>query len=179
MINNEIWKTIEEFNNYEVSNLGRVRNITTGKVLKGYADGWGYLQVKLFKAGKGYHKKIHRLVAEAFLENPDKLPEVNHIDEDKANNAVSNLEWCTHEYNNNYGTRNERIGKAMLGKQNALGNKNSKPVRCLETGETFKSARDAAKKYNLEIFSVCHAANPNHTQKTAGGFTWEYLEDED
>ena len=168
----EIWKIINGFNNYEISNLGRVKNVSTGRVLKGVDNGWGYLQVNLFKAGKGYMRKIHRLVATAFIENPEKLGEVNHRDEDKANNAVSNLEWCSHEYNINYGTRNERIGKAnsvaMLGK-------NSKAVKCIETGETFKSARDAARKYNIPVDSVCNAANPNQLRKTACGFTWCYV----
>ena len=180
----EVWKNISEFPNYQVSSLGRVRNITTRKVLKGVDNGMGYLQVIIFKAGKGYTRKIHRLVAESFLENPENLPEINHRDEDKANNAVSNLEWCSHEYNINYGTRNDRTGKAnsiaLLGKQNSLGKKNAaKPVKCMETGEIFKSARDAARKYNLSLDSVCNAANPNHRQKTSGGFTWKYLEDKD
>ena len=180
----EVWKNIEGFPNYQVSSLGRVRNITTGKVLKGVDNGYGYLKVKLFKAGKGYTIKIHRLVATTFIPNPEKLPEINHIDECKANNAVSNLEWCTEKYNSNYGTRNERVGKAnsiaMLGKQNSLGKKNAaKPVKCIETGEVFDCTRDAARKYNLSLDLVCHAANPNHRQKTAGGFTWQYIEGED
>ena len=180
----EVWKTISEFPNYQVSSLGRVRNISTGRVLKGFDNGYGYLKVELFKAGKGYTRKIHRLVAEAFLENPENLPQINHRDEDKANNVVSNLEWCSHEYNINYGTRNERAAKAnsiaLLENKNSLGKKNAaKPVKCVETGEIFGCAKDAARKYNLELSSVSHAANPNHRQKTAGGYHWQYVEDED
>lgn len=171
----EIWKPIENFNNYQISSLGRVKNISTGKVLKGSDNGEGYLQVKLFKAGKGYTIKIHRLVAETFLENPENYPCINHIDECKANNAVSNLEWCSYQYNINYGTRNERTSRSMLGKQNALGNKNSKPVKCVQTGEIFNCTRDAVRKYNLSLVSVCNAANPKHRQKTAAGYTWCYI----
>ena len=182
----EIWKTISDFNNYEISSLGNVRNITTGKVLKPILISTGYYQVVLYKQNKRYRKLIHRLVADAFLENPENLPQINHRDEDKANNAVSNLEWCSASYNANYGTRNKRIAKTLkksmlgnknsLGKKNGLGNKSkSKKVKCVQTGEIFNCTRDAAKKYNLEIFSVCHAANPNQKQKTAGGFTWCYI----
>ena len=169
---NEIWKPIENFNNYEISNLGNVRNITTGKALKGFDDGWGYLQVRLYKAGKGYTKFIHRLVAENFIPNPENYLCVNHRDEDKVNNAVSNLEWCSHEYNNNYGTRNERIGEAMLGEKNHK----AKKVKCIETNEIFNSTADAARKYGLERCAVSNAANPNNTyHKKAAGFTWCYI----
>ena len=164
MINNEIWKTIEEFDNYEVSNLGRVRNIQTGRVLKPILISTGYYQVGLFKQNKCYRKLIHRLVAEAFLENSDNLPQINHIDEDKTNNVVSNLEWCSASYNINYGTRNKRIGIS-----------HAKKVQCIETGEIFDCAKDVARKYNLEIFSVSNAANQNHTQKTAGSYHWCYI----
>ena len=87
----EIWKEIDGLEGlYEVSSHGRVRNIRTGRILAGYYNN-GYKQIKL----KGKDYKIHRLVALAFLPNPDNLPQVNHIDERKDNNDVSNLEWVT------------------------------------------------------------------------------------
>lgn len=171
----EIWKTISDFNNYEVSNLGNIRNITTGKVLKSSDNGRGYLKVILYQNNKKYTKKIHRLVAEAFLENPENLPQINHIDECKTNNSIENLEWCSCIYNNNYGTRNERASKTL--KKSRLSNQNpmAKRVKCVETAEVFECTADAARKYNLRINSVSNAANPNHTQKTAGGYTWCYV----
>ena len=87
---------------YEVSNLGRVKNIETGRILKPFKDTNGYLILKLSKDGTRRTVKVHRLVALAFLPNPQNLPQVNHKDENKTNNAVSNLEWCTAGYNVNY-----------------------------------------------------------------------------
>ena len=160
----EIWKAINEFPNYEVSTLGRVKNISTGKVLKPVLNNTGYYKVILCQNNKHYTKFIHRLVAIEFIPNPDELPEVNHIDECKANNGVSNLEWCTKEYNNNYGTRNKRIGMS-----------HSKKVQCVETAEVFECTADAARKYGLERCAVSNASNPNHAQKTAAGYHWCYL----
>lgn len=102
---------IKGYENYEVTTTGEVINTKTGRVLKQHKRKDGYIQVALCKNGKIKNFMVHRLVAEAFIPNPNNLPCVNHKDEDKTNN-VDNLEWCTHEYNNNYGTRNERIGKA-------------------------------------------------------------------
>lgn len=95
----EEWKDIEGFENqYAVSTKGRVRNLKNGKILAGSYGNDGYRFVRL----KGKHHSIHRLVALAFLDNPNNLPQVNHIDEKKDNNDVSNLEWCSASYNVNY-----------------------------------------------------------------------------
>ena len=109
------WKVIQDFPNYEVSNLGQVRNIVTGRILKPYVNlggGKGYYKVRL--TSEPYQTKqffVHRLVAEAFIPNPNKFPQVNHKDETKDNNRADNLEWCTSKYNNNYGTTKERHSK--------------------------------------------------------------------
>ena len=125
----EIWKSVKGFEGYyEVSNLGRVRSIDRvvfdkvrqcnrllkGKVLTERDNGHGYKGVMFCKDHKLCQKYIHILVAEAFLDNPDNLPTVNHKDENKANNVVDNLEWCTHYYNNEYGTRKERWYKTRI-----------------------------------------------------------------
>ena len=102
---------IEGYENYEVTTTGEVINTKTGRVLKSGKNTCGYLHVVLCKNGKTKIKRIHRLVAEAFIPNPDNLPCVNHKDENKTNNCVDNLEWCTHEYNINYGTHNKRMTK--------------------------------------------------------------------
>lgn len=127
----EIWKDIKGYEGfYQSSTFGRARSLDTyrksrngtvrfckGRILKLKTNNQGYLQVNLYKNGKVKTFRVHRLVAEAFLPNPDNLPEVNHKDENKLNNCVSNLEWCTSSYNNNYGTRIEKVSK-----------KQSKPV---------------------------------------------------
>lgn len=106
------WKLIDEFPDYEVSTLGEVRNRTTMQVLRQVKSG-GYMQVII--EGK-YRRYVHRLVAAAFIPNDDNLPQVNHKDENKTNNNVDNLEWCTPKYNSNYGTQSEKISKAISGK---------------------------------------------------------------
>lgn len=120
----EIWKDIPNFEGlYQVSNLGNVKTLDKyvnsgiknnskvkriGKILKQYNKG-GYLQVSLRKNYKRYYFGIHRLVAMAFIPNPNNYPQVNHKDENKLNNCVENLEWCTAQYNCNYGNRNKKI----------------------------------------------------------------------
>ena len=109
----EIWKDIPNYENlYQISNLGRVRSLHNrykGKqYLKACPNSKGYLLVSLCKNHTQRAFNIHRLVAEAFIPNPNNLPCINHIDENKLNNAVSNLEWCSYQYNNVYGHRIEK-----------------------------------------------------------------------
>ena len=125
----ETWKEIEGFSGYFISDEGRVRSsevISSGQnyskitvrikpsyILKPMKTNCGYYRVCLYKDGKQYYKTIHRLVAEAFIPNPQNLPCVNHKDEDKSNNCVENLEWCTHQYNNTYNDRHLKAGKKI------------------------------------------------------------------
>lgn len=105
----EIWKDIEEYNGlYQVSNFGRIKNKKKEKILKLFLDTHGYVQVRLYKVSKNKSHKVHRLVAKAFLPNPNNLPCINHKDENRTNNKIDNLEWCTYKYNNNYGNRIEK-----------------------------------------------------------------------
>ena len=104
----EEWKNVIGYEGlYEVSNKGNVRNVRRNTLLKLSKTNDGYIQVHLYKNGIRTGFKVHRLVAQAFIPNPDNLPEVNHKDEDKTNNNVTNLEWCTAKYNVNYGHRTE------------------------------------------------------------------------
>ena len=99
----EVWKRIKHYTNYEISDLGNVRRILkkgTSKNLKAVDNGNGYMRLNLYKNGKQSKYYIHRLVAEAFLPNRNKYPEVHHKDHDKTNNTLSNLEWVTSEENN-------------------------------------------------------------------------------
>ena len=126
---NEIWKPIEGFDGcYEVSNLGRVKSIDRiikintvftvrkGRMLKLVTSKIGYVYCTLVYKGKVNTYLVHRLVAQAFISNPDNLREVNHKDEDKTNNRVDNLEWCDHIYNANYGTAIERRLNSLVDK---------------------------------------------------------------
>lgn len=106
----EEWKNIIGYEGlYEVSNKGNVRNVRRNKLLKLSKDYYGYIRVSLSKNGIQTGLKVHRLVAQAFIPNPNNLPQVNHRNEDKTDNSVENLEWCTAKYNNNYGHRTENI----------------------------------------------------------------------
>lgn len=119
----EVWRDIPGYEGlYQVSNIGNIRSLNymkTGKVkrLKPSIDKRGYKRVSFSHKGKCKCYLVHRLVAQAFIPNPNNLPHVNHKDENPSNNCVWNLEWCTREYNMNYGTINERISKAKKGKK--------------------------------------------------------------
>lgn len=109
----EVWKLISDYPNYSISNLGRVKSNVTGRILKSAVGSNGYCTVVLYSNGRGKSHTIHRLVAKHFLEDYSDTLEVNHKDEDKANNAISNLEMCTRVYNRCYGTATERHKKKL------------------------------------------------------------------
>lgn len=155
----EIWKDIKNYEGlYQVSNLGRIKSLDRldiygrrvhGRILKPGKDHQGYLGIGLCKEGIRKSKRIHRLVAETFIPNPNKYLEVNHKDEDKENNAINNLEWCDRKYNGNYGTIKERIGNSNRGKNAGSKNHNARKVRCINTGEEFPTVVAAARRYNI------------------------------
>ena len=173
----EIWKDIKGYEGlYQVSNLGRVKNIKRNKVLKPLERKGGYVNVNLYDRNlKMKTLTIHKLVALAFIENISNYPCINHKDENKKNNRVDNLEWCTSLYNNTYGTRLERTSETMkktLKKRPELIKK--RPVICITTGERFESAKLAGKKYNLfpnNITNVCRG-NIYHIK----GYRFKYAE---
>ena len=113
MKNWTIFRKIEGYDNYEISIHGDVRIKETKKLKKASIDKDGYLVIGLMKNKKWKVSKVHRLVGKAFINNKG-LPEINHKDEDKTNNHFTNLEWCTHKYNCNYGTRGQRISESRL-----------------------------------------------------------------
>ncbi len=113
------WKDIAGYEgHYQVSNDGMIRSIKSGNsILKGDKQKNGYRRVYLWKDGAKKNMLVHRLVALAFIPNPENLTEINHIDQDKENNRVENLEWCTHLYNMNYGDVRQKISRANMGRK--------------------------------------------------------------
>lgn len=106
----EEWRAVPGYEGlYEVSNKGNVRNVRRNKLLRLQKTNNGYIRVVLSKNRIKTGFQVHRLVALTFIPNPDNLPCVNHKDEDKINNSVNNLEWCTAKYNNNYGSRKDKV----------------------------------------------------------------------
>lgn len=159
----EEWKDIKGYEGlYQVSNLGRVKSFKFNRerLLKLRFTG-RYYQMILYKnkSCKSYY--IHRLVAEMFISNPDNLPFVNHKDENKQNNCVDNLEWCTQKYNINYGTSLKKRIDLM-----------GKPVICMETGKRYKSALEAGKQIGINYKHICDCCRGR--RKTTGGYHWEY-----
>lgn len=150
---------IEDYPNYSINESGTVINITTNKVLKWRKTLKGYCYVTLYKEGVPKNYFIHRLVALAFIPNPDNLPCVNHIDEDKTNNCVNNLEWCTQAYNNNYGTRTERscVKVAQYSKDG-------------EFIKQYSSVKEAANA--VGVGPTCISKVLNSSRYTAGGYKW-------
>lgn len=173
----EIFKDIKDLEGkYQVSNFGNILSLNynhTGKpkLLKPGKDTNGYPMVILIKDGKRKMFSVHRLVAEAFLENPHNYPVINHKDEDKTNNRVENLEWCTISYNNNYGTHNERISKAMTN------GKLSKIVLQFSLSEEFIREWPSAMECDRNGFNQCSVSKCcRGEQKTHKGFIWRYKE---
>ena len=165
----EIWKDIDEYEGiYQVSNLGRVKRVTSDRILKGCKRTDGYLGLRLSKNNIVSNKLIHRIVAQAFIPNSEIKPEVNHIDEDKTNNKVTNLEWVTRTENNNHGTRNERSSKSRS---------ISIIVTNLTTGESteFCSGKDCARQLGLTQQGITNVLKGR--RKQTGGYTFEYKEE--
>lgn len=134
-------------------------------MMKPTPDPKGYLRISFYKNAKSSTKKVHRLVAEAFILNSNNLPQVNHKDEDKTNNCVENLEWCSNAYNSRYGTCTERTREKNLNCKST-----SVPIRCVETGEVFPSFQEAERVTGAKnIFWCC--VGKRHT---SGGVHWEY-----
>lgn len=108
-------KDIEGYPGYKASSDGKIISYKRGKSkeLKTYVKTHGYLYVALSKDGKKHYLRLHRVIANTFIPNPEGLPEVNHKDEDKTNNRVNNLEWCTSHDNKIYGTRRDRIARKV------------------------------------------------------------------
>ena len=170
----EVWKSIKEYPDYLVSNMGNIKNIKTNKYLKPIASYNGYQRVGLYKDGKMILFSVHRLVANAFLSNPSNLPQVNHKDENKLNNTVENLEWCTAKYNANYGNKSKRTveTKIQKGSYERFRQKVVKAVVCLETKKIYSSIKEASEVTGLNRAGLSRACTGVY--KTCGGFHWSF-----
>lgn len=190
---NEIWKPIPGYLDYKVSNFGRVKSLgrfvrgkhrgyfIEGRILKPIKNKGGYLKVNISVNGQRQEHKIHQLVMSAFVgDRPDGL-QVNHIDEDKTNNRLDNLEYVTPKENINHGTHNARASKNLTGLKrspesckrikNAV-RRRARAVECIETGVVYETCGDAEMFIGITqgVRSVCHGR-----QKTAGGYHWRYV----
>lgn len=162
-------KVIDGFENYAVDERGNVYRVKTGKLLAQSKEKNGYLSVSLCKDGHEKRKKVHRLVAEAFIPNPHNLPFVNHKDENKANNAADNLEWCTAKYNNFYGSSQPTV-RAVNARKRAV----QQLTREGEIVATFESATEAQRKTGIWQANISKCCKGEKWYITAGGYVWKY-----
>ena len=154
---------IQDFSNYSIFKDGTVINNVSGKPVKPIDNGRGYMIVGLYKNKRTFVFRIHRLVATHFINNPQNLPYVNHKDENKSNNSVDNLEWCTATYNN-YGTRNIRAAQSL-----------GHSIKAFKNGifvGSFDSQKKCATELNIDQAGVNRAVRG--LRKTVGGYTFEY-----
>ena len=192
----EYWKSIKGYEGiYEVSNLGNVKALSRDikscygctahrkeKIMSVQKDKYGYLVVPLTRNGRQKTRKVHRLVASSFIQNPKNLPCINHKDENKANNFVavesdgtvdfekSNLEWCTYKYNSNYGTAKYRWS-----------DKNKKKVSkydiCGNLLATYNSIREAAEANNARISGISMCCSGSKKYSVSAGYVWRFITD--
>lgn len=189
----ETWKSPPGYQGlYEISTYGRIKSKSKtiyqsnghpmtfpSKILKPELHANGYLYVMLCKNGKHKKYKISRLVAQTFISNPAHLSVVNHKDENKLNNCVDNLEWCTQKYNVNYSIkRHPQRWTTLKKKLIAENKKQQKPIACIdETGKmvkTFSSLHEAERKFHIPCSNISSCLH--HRLKTAGGYRWKIID---
>lgn len=183
----EIWKDIDGYEGlYQVSNLGRIKSlqryvwrgngiggnsIVKEKIKKKDITNLGYERTTLSKDNIDKHYSVHRLVAQAFIPNPDNLPVINHKDENPSNNHVDNLEWCTYQYNSIYGTLQERKREKQINHPQ----KSKVVYQYSLSGELikeWKSGKEVERQLGFDQGSISKCCSGK--QKTCGGYKWEY-----
>lgn len=169
----EIWKSIKNYENiYKINDYGVIQNIKTNKIIKPSINKYGYYQVSLYNNGKSKNELVHRLVAQTFLTNKENKSTVNHIDGDKLNNNISNLEFATQKEQSNH--------RIQILNQKSIISDNCRKARILQQckkvvrsdGKIFNSIKDASNCNEIlrrHISDVC-----NGKRKHAGGYSWKY-----
>jgi len=165
----EVWSDIKGYENlYQVNVFGEIKSIYNNIILKPWINSCGYMNIKLSVKGKRKNKQIHRLVAEAFISNDENKKEVNHIDGNKSNNNINNLEWVT---------RNENIFHAY---KIGLYDKNFRKIIQIKDDKIiniFNSIKEASEKTGINNGCICSCCGEKYRYKTAGGYTWKYYEE--
>ena len=195
----EIWKEIEGFDNYKISNLGRVKNIKFDRLVKPLLDNRGYIMVNLYKDGKMKRLSLHRLIAIAFIPNPDNKPCIDHINTDRSDNHIDNLRWVTQKENHNNPLSLMNHSKASKGrtiseeqkknqsekmKGRYKGNKwGSKKIIQLTLDGIFvrewDAIKDAAESFGVSSSAIWNCLNGKCQVKSIKGFKWEYKKETD
>lgn len=179
----EIWKDIKGYEGlYQVSNLGRVKSLNRyvkcknnnlrlckGKILSSENNGNGYLIINLSKNGKIKINYIHKLVAEAFIPNPENLPQINHKDECKTNNIWANLEWCSSSYNANYGTRNQKMRNEKIKKYGKKINQYDLNNNLINTFDSLSLIAEKLNYCPIAISNCCKGKT-----RTSYGYIWRF-----
>jgi hypothetical protein len=178
MLEQEIWRFVVNNSNYTVSNKGRIKT-QRGKVMKVSVSNAGYLRVVLSKYGKSYNAAVHRIVAEAFIPNPENKPCVNHKNGIKTDNRVENLEWCTHSENScwNYKIGLQSPTKSMLGKFGSSHNRSKRVIQKLNNIilKEYGSASEAARATGFHQGSISRVCRSE--QKTLRGYEFCYCDE--
>lgn len=166
----EKWKKVKGYESYEISTYGNIKSLKNNniKILKPSKSNSGYLQIVLCKDGKTKNHFIHRLVAENFIENKNNYSEINHKDENKLNNHIDNLEWCTRLYNMNYGNVKSKISNS----------RKIKVVKMMKDGSVIKiyeSIKAAAKENKVKETNIVKCCKNIKGYKMCGGYKWRYV----
>ena len=165
----EIWKEIKGFNNYKVSNFGRLISIKTNKILKPTDNGRGYLRFSLLGDDNNNHTVyLHRIIAEAFIPNPDNKPCIDHINTNKQDNRIENIRWVTYKENTNNELTIERVRNS--------GKKNKKKICSIDEADNkvvYSSVIEAKIKLNVSYTAISNCLRGR--SKTCNGLRWMYL----
>lgn len=165
----EVWKDVKGYEGlYQVSNYGNVKSLRSGKKIALNYDRKKYLTAHLCNKNGQKRIRVHRLVAEAFIPNEKRLPQVNHIDENKNNNYYKNLEWCDNKYNSNYGTRNKKISNSRKIQTKKI-YQFSLDGDFIKEWENIYEILSEIKIQKSSIYRCCEGL-----YKQAGGYVWKY-----
>ena len=164
---NEIWIQVLEHPNYEVNQFGQIRHKKRKQILKPRSNNGGYQYVNFKVKGKNTNFAVHRIVANAFIQNPNGYTEVNHKDYDRTNNCVENLEWVNSSQNKQHAYQ-KKENKKSRGKQIEQYSKNGEYLK------TYDSISEAAKELNCSIAAISNCCLGR--TKTSQGFRWKFVE---